>query len=137
MELKAFILDRFGTQKNAARAMRIPESYLSMVIKGKRKANFKLMNRLQEKGFDITYFDRFIDINRDFPINDATDLQFILSEYKRLINSKELQIRSLENLLTRANSNILELREQNRELKKRVDFYIIESNKIHKLVNSQ
>lgn len=97
-QLQVFLRERYGNQKNACRNLRICESYLSQVIKGKRKPNFKLLNRLEELEFDTLVFDKEVKLENYLQIDTSTDYQLIVSELRRIIISKNLIIRGLEML---------------------------------------
>jgi len=111
--LKEYLKERYGSNKRACQILRLKEPYLSQVIKGKRKPNYILLNRLEEIGFDVTVFDKDIVLENYLNTDTVTDYQFIVAEMRRIIQSKNLIIRGLEM--------------QNRNLQ----------NEIHTLRNSQ
>lgn len=96
--LKSFLKQRYKTVKIFCRQNRLKEPYLSQVIKGKRKPNFQLLNRLEELGFDVNVFDSEIKLENYLGTDTASDYQSIVAELKRIIQSKNLIIRGLEML---------------------------------------
>lgn len=94
--LKRFLKERYGSSKRFCRINRIKEPYLSQVIRGKRKPNFILLNRLEELGFDVNVFDSDIILENYLDADTSTDYKLIVGEMRRIIQSKNLIIRGLE-----------------------------------------
>jgi transcriptional regulator with XRE-family HTH domain len=95
-KLKAYLVARYGSQKRACNVLRLKESYLSFIINGKRRPNYQLLNRLEEIGFDVNLFDKDIKLENYLGADTETDYKLIVGEMRRIIQDKNMIIRSLE-----------------------------------------
>jgi hypothetical protein len=119
VKLKSFIKDRYGSNKKACLVLHINQATLSAVIRGTRRPNFVIMNRLEESGFDVSLFDyqkQYINFPED---GGLSDYKFIVGELKRIISTKSLLFRGLEMELRNSKAEIQKLRDRLKNLQKK------------------
>jgi hypothetical protein len=116
--LRSFLKLNFGTQKKAARLLNISETQLTQIIKGRRKANPKLISRLGLQGFDSTLFDCYIDMNKLPAISTVDDYRFLIAKLRDLIRSLEHTVSAQKNVISSQSFVIIELKRSARDCQK-------------------
>jgi len=113
MPLKQWIRNKYGSQKICCRVLGIKPSYLSMIIKGNRKANRETIQNLRNSGFNADLFYNYIKVN-DLHNDNLTldEVRFIVGELKELICQKDIIIESLEMEIRNYRNDIIYLREK-------------------------
>jgi hypothetical protein len=120
LPLKHFIKDKYGSQKECCKRLRIKESNLSMVIAGKRKLSYRYQEKFVKDGFDVSIFYNYLSLPTSENYEGIEDIKYIVGQLKEIIRTKDLlldaanmQIANLEYTITEKNQQIKELKKHN------------------------
>ena len=115
-----FIKDKYGSQKECCRRLRISQTMLSMAIRGKRKLPPIDQHKLEAAGFDRTIFYNYIDVlpNDDYVAVD--DIRYVIGQLKDIIKTKDMLLSAAEMLNSNLQVDLGDAKRKITQLKKQI-----------------